>query len=222
MGVTLGGLRADELSRRTGLRAWTRLARLGARAPLDRCAVALAAAAAYFTVASDYAYLKASVYTGAPTGAISRARGTARGARAQEARPSRRRRHGGLGREHQAASSGENGHCDPAFAFVQDGVPVPDDAGLQTLGRLPQPEFAASARAARARHRDVRGPQGRVGRHRSGRLRHGLSDAASAGELRPQGARTSSRPITGSRRRRSSSTPISSIWRRSSWTRTPS
>ena len=35
---------------------------------------------------------------------------------------------------------GENGKCVPAFAFVQDGVPAPANAGLQTLGRLPQPE----------------------------------------------------------------------------------
>jgi NMT1-like family len=41
--------------------------------------------------------------------------------------------------------------CVPAFAFVQDGVPAPADAGLTTLGRLPQPEslflFARRGRA---------------------------------------------------------------------------
>jgi len=42
--------------------------------------------------------------------------------------------------ENIARLVGENARCIPAFAFVQDGVPVPADAGLQTLGRLPQPE----------------------------------------------------------------------------------
>jgi hypothetical protein len=35
---------------------------------------------------------------------------------------------------------GETGRCVSAFAFVQDGLPIPGDAGLQTLGRLPQLE----------------------------------------------------------------------------------
>src|SRR5262249_947572 len=30
--------------------------------------------------------------------------------------------------------------CAPAFALVQDGIPVPPDAGLEMLGRLPEPE----------------------------------------------------------------------------------
>src|SRR5262249_25492516 len=42
--------------------------------------------------------------------------------------------------ENIARLVGSNGKCVPAFAFVQDGVPAPATAGLQTLGRLPQPE----------------------------------------------------------------------------------
>src|SRR5271166_5243529 len=101
--------------------------------------VALAAAILYLTVAGDYAYLKASVYTGAPTGQY-HAVGERLAARALK-------KHGLLKVVSTAGSvenvqrlAGENGHCDPAFGFVQDGVPVPEDAGIQTLGRLPQPE----------------------------------------------------------------------------------
>jgi TRAP-type uncharacterized transport system substrate-binding protein len=101
--------------------------------------LALAVAAAYYTVAGDYRYLKASVYTGASTGEYYTV-GQRLAARAHKKR-------GRLSIIVTAGSvenvkrlSGENGHCDPGFAFVQDGVPVPDGAGIQMLGRLPQPE----------------------------------------------------------------------------------
>ena len=101
--------------------------------------LALAAAALYFTVSSDYAYLKASIYTGGPTGQY-HAVGDRIAARALK-----RRGHlevvttaGSV--ENIARLVGANGACAPAFGFVQDGVPLPADAGLQTLGRLPQPE----------------------------------------------------------------------------------
>jgi TRAP-type uncharacterized transport system substrate-binding protein len=100
---------------------------------------ALAAAAAYFTVASDYAYLKAAVYTGAPSGEY-HGLGDRLAARALK-------KNGLLNVVTTAGSVenvkrlvGENGHCEPAFAFVQDGVPVPENVGLETLGRLPHPE----------------------------------------------------------------------------------
>jgi TRAP-type uncharacterized transport system substrate-binding protein len=93
----------------------------------------------YVTVSGDYAFLRAPVYTGAPTGQY-HATGDRLAARAL-------RKNGHLSVIATAGSienikrlAGENGRCVPAFAFVQDGVPVPADAGLQTLGRLPQPE----------------------------------------------------------------------------------
>ncbi len=112
--------------------------------------LAIAAAVLYFTVSGDYAFLRASIYTGAPTGQY-HATGERLAARALK-------RNGHLAVvatagsvENTARLAGENGRCIPAFAFVQDGMPVPADAGLQTLGRLPQPEslllFARRGRA---------------------------------------------------------------------------
>src|SRR5208337_3917532 len=112
--------------------------------------LAVAASVLYFTVSGDYAFLRASVYTGAPAGNY-HAVGERLAARALK-------RNGHLAVvatagsvENIARLVGEDGRCVPAFAFVQDGVPVPADAGLQTLGRLPQPEslliFARGGRA---------------------------------------------------------------------------
>ena len=114
-------------------RAW-------ARGVLTAIAVlAVAAGILYLTVSGDYAFLRASLYTGAPTGYY-HATGDRLAARALK-------KNGHLSVVTTAGSVenikrlvGENGHCVPAFAFVQDGLPVPADAGLQTLGRLPQPE----------------------------------------------------------------------------------
>ena len=101
--------------------------------------LAVAAALLYVTVSGDYAYLKASVYTGAPTGEY-HAVGERLAARALKKK----------GRLDIVATAGsieniqrlasEDSRCVPAFAFVQDGVPLAADAGLQTLGRLPRPE----------------------------------------------------------------------------------
>ena len=112
--------------------------------------LALAAAILYLTVSGDYAFLRASVFTGAPTGEYH-----ALGERLA-ARANKKRGHlsvvatvGSV--ENIARLAGENGSCTPAFAFVQDGLPLPAAAGLQTLGRLPQPEslllFARRGRA---------------------------------------------------------------------------
>ncbi len=113
-------------------------------------ALAVAAAILYFTVSGDYAFLKASIYTGGATGQY-HATGERLAARA-------RKRSGRLSVvatdgsvDNIARLAGESGRCIPGFAFVQDGVPVPADAGLQSLGRLPQPEslllFARRGRA---------------------------------------------------------------------------
>ena len=102
-------------------------------------ALALIAGLLYYLVSGDYAFLRASVLTGAPTGAYN-ALGERLAALANK-------KHGHLqvvttagSVENIARLAGEDGRCVPAFAFVQDGVPVPADAGLRTLGRLPQPE----------------------------------------------------------------------------------
>jgi TRAP-type uncharacterized transport system substrate-binding protein len=132
--------------------------------------IALVAAILYLTVAGDFAFLRASVYTGAPTGEYH-----AVGERLAE----RALRKNGHLRVVVTAGSveniqrlvGESGHCEPGFAFVQDGVPLTDDAGLQTLGRLPQPEslllFARRGRAI-ASFEDLKGASVGIGPEGSG------------------------------------------------------
>lgn len=102
-------------------------------------ALAVAAGLLYLTVSGDYAYLSASVYTGAPGGQYY-ATGERLAARAAK-------KNGRLSIVATAGSVenivrlvGHDGSCIPAFAFVQDGAPLSADAGLVTLGRLPQPE----------------------------------------------------------------------------------
>ena len=132
--------------------------------------LAVAAAVLYFTVSGDYAFLRASVLTGAPAGHY-HATGERLAARALK-------RNGHLtvvatagSVENIARLVGEHGRCIPAFAFVQDGVPVPADAGLQTLGRLPQPEllllFSRRGRAINT-FNDMRGATVGIGPDGSG------------------------------------------------------
>ena len=101
-------------------------------------------------VSGDYAFLRASVLTGSPTGAY-HALGDRLAARALKKNGHLKVVATAGSVENIARLVGENGRCVPAFAFVQDGVPVPADAGLKTLGRLPQPEslllFARRERA---------------------------------------------------------------------------
>ena len=112
--------------------------------------LAAAAALLYYTVSGDYAFLRASVLTGAPTGAY-HALGDRLAARALKKNGRLKVVATAGSVENIARLAGENGRCVPAFAFVQDGVPAPANAGLQTLGRLPQPEslflFARRGRA---------------------------------------------------------------------------
>jgi len=114
-------------------RAWAR----GALAAVT--VLALAAALLYFTVSGDYAFLRASIYTGAPTGQYY-AVGERLAARALKKNGHLKVVSTAGSVENIARLVGQDGKCEPAFAFVQDGLPVPFDAGLQTLGRLPQPE----------------------------------------------------------------------------------
>jgi hypothetical protein len=97
------------------------------------------ALASYFGVARDYSYLRASLLTGSPGGRY-HALGTSLAARASVG-------HGEL-KVVPTAGSVDNvnrlvehhEHCPATFAFVQDGTPVPVDAQIEVLGRLPDTE----------------------------------------------------------------------------------
>jgi TRAP transporter TAXI family solute receptor len=132
--------------------------------------LAVAGTILYFVVSGDYAFLRASVYTGGPTGQYY-ATGERLAARALK-------RSGHLNViatagsvENIARLAGENRRCVPGFGFVQDGVPVPADAGLQSLGRLPQPEslllFARRGRAIDT-FKDLKGASVGIGPEGSG------------------------------------------------------
>jgi TRAP-type uncharacterized transport system substrate-binding protein len=101
--------------------------------------LAVVAALLYYTVSGDYAFLRASVLTGSPTGAY-HALGDRLAARALKKNGHLKVVATAGSVENLARLAGESGRCVPAFAFVQDGVPTPADAGLTILGRLPQPE----------------------------------------------------------------------------------
>ena len=99
----------------------------------------VAAGLLYLTISGDYAFLKASVLTGSPAGQY-HAVGERLAARAlkKNGRLNVVATAGSV--ENVARLLGQNGRCVPGFAFVQDGLPLPSGAGLETLGRLPQPE----------------------------------------------------------------------------------
>lgn len=99
----------------------------------------VAGLASRFGVSYDYAHLRASLLVGSPGGHYYNL-ATRLSARA-------RREHGNLsvvstaGSIENVARLAEAGQrCAAAFALVQDGIPVPADAGLGMLGRLPVPE----------------------------------------------------------------------------------
>ena len=102
-------------------------------------AAAVAAVASRFGVSHDYSYLRASLLTATPAGHY-HAIGTRLAARAKQ-------EHGRLtviptagSVENVARLAEDQRYCVAAFALVQDGIPVPADAGLVLLGRLPEPE----------------------------------------------------------------------------------
>lgn len=145
-------------------RAWTRGLLLAV------AILAIAGVLLYLTVSGDYAFLRASIYTGSPGGAYHTV-GERLAARALK-------NNGHLdvvatagSVENIARLVGEEGRCIPAFAFVQDGVPVPANAGLETLGRMPQPEsLLLLARRGRpiATFNDLKGASVGIGPERSG------------------------------------------------------
>jgi TRAP-type uncharacterized transport system substrate-binding protein len=102
-------------------------------------AAVVAAIALAFGIARDYGFLRASILTGAPDGAYY--------AIAERVAERARGGHGTLTVVPTAGSvenvrrlTGAKGRCAEKFAFIQDGTPVPADAGLELLGRLPKPE----------------------------------------------------------------------------------
>jgi TRAP-type uncharacterized transport system substrate-binding protein len=102
-------------------------------------ATVVAAIVAAFGIARDYGYLRASILTGSP-GAYYHVLATRLADRAE-------RKHGSL-TVIPTAGSVENvdrlarrgPRCTEKFAIIQDGIPVSPDAGLELLGRLPEPE----------------------------------------------------------------------------------
>jgi TRAP-type uncharacterized transport system substrate-binding protein len=99
----------------------------------------VAALAAAFGIARDYGYLQASILTGSPGGQY-HALATRLSERAK-------REHGTLtviptagSIENVSRLASTSARCTDMFALVQDGTPVPADARLELLGRLPTPE----------------------------------------------------------------------------------
>jgi TRAP-type uncharacterized transport system substrate-binding protein len=102
-------------------------------------AAAVAAVASAFGIARDYGYLHASILTGSPGGQY-HALATRLAERAK-------REHGTLmviptagSIENVGRLANARGDCAEKFALVQDGTPVPADARLELLGRLPDLE----------------------------------------------------------------------------------
>jgi TRAP-type uncharacterized transport system substrate-binding protein len=102
-------------------------------------AVATVGLASIFGVARDYGYLRASFLAGNPGGKY-HALATSLAARAS-------RGHGSItvvptagSVENASRLAEEQKRCLATFAFVQDGIPVPADARVEALGRLPESE----------------------------------------------------------------------------------
>ena len=102
-------------------------------------AAAVAAFAASFGISRDYAHLRASLLSGVPGGAYHTlatrlATRTKQGYGSLIVVPTA----GSVENVARLTEAGRRGEA--AFALVQDGIPVPADAGLELLGRLPEPE----------------------------------------------------------------------------------
>jgi len=133
-------------------------------------AAAIAAFASMFGVARDYAYLHASFLAGTPGGNY-HALATRLADRAG-------RRHGSItvvstegSLDNVSRLVNKQGRCTPTFALVQDGTPVPADAGVEVLGRLPDSEsllLLGKRDRAFSTFADLRGASIGIGPQRSG------------------------------------------------------
>jgi|SRR5215467_10371339 len=99
----------------------------------------IAAVAAAFGIARDYAFLHASILTGSPEGWYYTL--------ASRVADRAQREHGSVVAVPTAGSvenvsrlAAGRGRCEEMFALIQDGIPVSADARLELLGRLPEPE----------------------------------------------------------------------------------
>src|SRR6516162_3172824 len=141
------------------------------RASLLLAAAALVAAvASAFGIARDYGYLHASILTGSLGGQYH--------ALATRLADRAKREHGTLtviptagSIENVSRLANARGGCAEKFALVQDGTPVPADARLELLGRLPEPEsLVLLGRPGHAFHSfaDLRGASIGIGPEASG------------------------------------------------------
>ncbi len=106
---------------------------------LMAAAAVVAAFAAGFGIAHDYGYLRASVLTGSQGGQYyALATRLADRARRQRGTLSVIPTAGSI--ENVTRLAAGQGQCAEKFAFIQDGTPVPSDARVELLGRLPQLE----------------------------------------------------------------------------------
>jgi len=130
----------------------------------------IAAIAAAFGIARDYAFLHASILTGSPEGWYYTL--------ASRVADRAQREHGSVVAVPTAGSvenvsrlAAGRGRCEEMFALIQDGIPVSADARLELLGRLPEPEtlllLGRSDRAIRT-FSDLRGTSIGIGPKGSG------------------------------------------------------
>jgi TRAP-type uncharacterized transport system substrate-binding protein len=131
---------------------------------------AIAGVAAAFGIARDYGYLRASILTGSVNGQYyALASHLAERARRQNGRLTVIPTAGSIENVRRLSAAG--GHCNDMFALVQDGTPIPADAQLELLGRLPEPEsLLLLAKQGKAFHTfaDLRGVSIGIGPEGSG------------------------------------------------------
>jgi hypothetical protein len=102
-------------------------------------AAAVAAIAAGFGIAHDYSYLRASILTGSEKGQYyALANRLADRARRERGTLDVIATAGSIENVSRLTTGGRR--CADMFALIQDGTPVPAEARLELLGRLPQPE----------------------------------------------------------------------------------
>src|SRR5262249_8834483 len=104
-------------------------------------AAVVAAIAAAFGIAHDYGYLRASILTGSPAGqyyAIATRLAHRANAQHERGRLTVIPTAGSI--ENVSRLAAGRGRCAEMFGLVQDGTPVPADARLELVGRLPKPE----------------------------------------------------------------------------------